>query len=284
MPAGGHVVLRHGTLVVQGNSLRLVDPAVGEVTGFSPVELRAAFWEERVHPEDRPRLRERLADCLAGREPPGPVSLRLLSREGGSVAVEADLSRVELDGEPAVLLHLRVGPQAGAEDYARLFAAVSDLVLTHDAERRILTVNPAAERVTGRPPAAWLGRPLAEMLAPDVRPLFADCAVPAEILLRPGPLTPLEMGLVRQHPAQTVEIPKDTPLPPCVLVAVAQHHERLDGSGYPAGLKGPEADPGPFLSGPRLGLPRLSCFVRVRPPVTFCLRRKYYSGQRGRVL
>lgn len=62
--------------------------------------------------------------------------------------------------------------------------------------------------------------------------------VPAEILSKPTRLTELEMGLVRTHATVGYEILKDIPFPWPVADIVLQHHERLDGSGYPNGLRG----------------------------------------------
>lgn len=62
--------------------------------------------------------------------------------------------------------------------------------------------------------------------------------VPAEILTKPGRLTDLEMRLVREHAQTGYEILKDVPFPFPVADIIRQHHERLDGSGYPQGLQG----------------------------------------------
>ena len=62
--------------------------------------------------------------------------------------------------------------------------------------------------------------------------------IPAEILSKPGKLTDVEMELVRIHPETGSEILKDIPFPWPVKDMVRHHHERLDGSGYPDGLKG----------------------------------------------
>jgi PAS domain S-box-containing protein/putative nucleotidyltransferase with HDIG domain len=64
--------------------------------------------------------------------------------------------------------------------------------------------------------------------------------VPAEILNRPGRLSKLEFGLIMSHPEVGYEILKDVELPWPVAQIILQHHERLDGSGYPMGLKGSE--------------------------------------------
>jgi putative nucleotidyltransferase with HDIG domain len=61
--------------------------------------------------------------------------------------------------------------------------------------------------------------------------------VPAEILTKPSRLTPLEFEIVKVHPEKgyetliTLESLKE------IAEIVRQHHERLDGSGYPKGLK-----------------------------------------------
>jgi PAS domain S-box-containing protein/putative nucleotidyltransferase with HDIG domain len=65
-------------------------------------------------------------------------------------------------------------------------------------------------------------------------------AVPAEILSKPTRLSVEEIALVKTHVQSGVEILRDIQLPWSVADIVAQHHERLDGSGYPAGLKGDE--------------------------------------------
>ena len=65
-------------------------------------------------------------------------------------------------------------------------------------------------------------------------------AIPADILNKPGKLNPIELGLIRQHPRSGYEILKDIDFGTPVAETVIQHHERLDGSGYPSGLSGEE--------------------------------------------
>jgi putative nucleotidyltransferase with HDIG domain len=63
-------------------------------------------------------------------------------------------------------------------------------------------------------------------------------AVPAEILTKPSRLTDLEMKMVQGHAESGYQILKDIPFPYPIAEMVYQHHERLDGSGYPRALKG----------------------------------------------
>ncbi len=64
--------------------------------------------------------------------------------------------------------------------------------------------------------------------------------VPAEILNRPGKLTEHEFGLIKTHAEVGYDIVKNIDFPWPVAQMVRHHHERLDGSGYPDGLRGDE--------------------------------------------
>lgn len=65
-------------------------------------------------------------------------------------------------------------------------------------------------------------------------------AVPAEMLSKPTRLSSNELALVREHAQKSYEILKGVDFPWPIAEAAWQHHERLDGSGYPRGLKGGE--------------------------------------------
>ncbi|MEA3507665.1 MAG: transporter substrate-binding domain-containing protein [Synergistota bacterium] len=67
--------------------------------------------------------------------------------------------------------------------------------------------------------------------------------IPAEILSKPGKLGEVEFGLIKTHPQAGYEIIQGIEMPWPVAEVVRQHHERLDGSGYPRGLQGEEILP-----------------------------------------
>jgi PAS domain S-box-containing protein/putative nucleotidyltransferase with HDIG domain len=67
--------------------------------------------------------------------------------------------------------------------------------------------------------------------------------VPASILSKPGRLTPAEFELIKSHSQVGYDIIKRANLPDPVAEVVLQHHERLDGSGYPQGLSGDDILP-----------------------------------------
>lgn len=62
--------------------------------------------------------------------------------------------------------------------------------------------------------------------------------VPTDILNKPGALTPDEWEIMRQHALASEEIAADLGFPEEIRPAIRHHHERWDGGGYPAGLRG----------------------------------------------
>jgi len=67
--------------------------------------------------------------------------------------------------------------------------------------------------------------------------------VPDAILDKPGKLTPEEVAIIQRHPAQGVSIVEPLHSMTGVIPLIRWHHERIDGKGYPDGLKGVEIPP-----------------------------------------
>src|SRR5687767_13505484 len=89
--------------------------------------------------------------------------------------------------------------------------------------------------------ARALGMSAAEIQAVKTAALLHDIgklAVPEHILAKPGPLTAEEFQKVRVHPQVGADIIAGVPFPYPVAPLILHHHERWDGRGYPAGLKG----------------------------------------------
>jgi len=68
-------------------------------------------------------------------------------------------------------------------------------------------------------------------------------SVPAEILSKPSKLSDIEFQLIKIHPEAGYNIVKDIDFPWPIGTMIVQHHERINGSGYPKGLKGEEILP-----------------------------------------
>nr|WP_319566390.1 HD domain-containing phosphohydrolase [uncultured Rhodoferax sp.] len=100
-------------------------------------------------------------------------------------------------------------------------------------QRRVAQIAKAIAEELGLPPQQIEGIYLASVVH-DV----GKVKVPAEILSKPGKLTEYEFPLIKQHPQAGYDILKEVSFPWPIAQFVLQHHERMDGSGYPLGLKG----------------------------------------------
>lgn len=95
-----------------------------------------------------------------------------------------------------------------------------------------------------------LGKEL-KLVADDIRTLgigamFHDIGmveIPEKITLKTDPLTRAEVDFMRQHVQYGVDIGKRVGLTPGALAIIAQHHEYIDGTGYPKGVKGEKIYP-----------------------------------------
>jgi PAS domain S-box-containing protein/putative nucleotidyltransferase with HDIG domain len=102
-------------------------------------------------------------------------------------------------------------------------------------QQRVARLACAIGRELGLPPDALEGLEVSGTLH-DVGKVY----VPAEILAKPARLSHMEMGIMKSHSEVGFEILREVNFPWPVARSVLEHHERLDGSGYPAGLKGTE--------------------------------------------
>jgi len=145
---------------------------------------------------------------------------------------------------------------------------VHDITEKHNAEERLVeslkknqeflegTVNALASAVEKRDPyTAGHQRRVARLACAIARELNLDNGVieclniagilhdigkiyvPAEILSKPARLTQAEFDIVKEHPRIGAEILESIEFPWPVAQIILQHHERLNGSGYPSGLK-----------------------------------------------
>lgn len=107
-----------------------------------------------------------------------------------------------------------------------------DLVEHH---HRVTQLACAIAKEMGLPPEQIEGLSIAAMVH-DIGQVF----IPPEVLSKAGSLTPLETALIQAHPQAGHNLLQKLDFSQPVAEIVLQHHERLDGSGYPAKLKGKE--------------------------------------------
>jgi PAS domain S-box-containing protein/putative nucleotidyltransferase with HDIG domain len=133
------------------------------------------------------------------------------------------------------------------DSYGRLETMTHDVVVsmgriveardpyTQGHERRVAELSKAI--------GAEMGLSADDIAAVEMAAMLHDIGklcVPAEILTKPGTLSISEFELIKDHSRRGYEILKDIAFPWPIADIVLQHHERVDGSGYPSGLKGAE--------------------------------------------
>jgi response regulator RpfG family c-di-GMP phosphodiesterase len=110
-----------------------------------------------------------------------------------------------------------------------------------------------------------LGWPAARVRGMELAAMFGDIgllAVPGGLLGVRGPLTPQTLDLVHAHPETSAEILEPLSRVGVPVAAVRAHHERLDGSGYPKGLRGRQV---PFGAQVLAVVDTYAAMVRPRP-------------------
>jgi len=116
--------------------------------------------------------------------------------------------------------------------------AMSQLIEARDPytaghQRRVAELAVAIATLLGVDSDRLVGLRLAALLHD-----LGKISVPAEILAKPGALSEAEFSLIRQHPLSGYDIVASIEFAAPVAEMVLQHHERIDGSGYPSGLSG----------------------------------------------
>lgn len=241
-----------GIYVRRDSRIIYANPRYCEMVGWSREELlsREVWHFTTTDAENVARIRAAWARLGAG-EHSVHYNVPLLTKSGEMRELALHATRIQWDDAPATIVVAedvteRRQTEAQIASYVKqleasmrgTLQAVSNMIDQRDPytaghERRVGLIASAIGRELG-----WDGKrcDMLEMvgLVHDI----GKIGVPAEILTKPGRLTDLEMQLVRQHAQAGYEILKDVPFPFPVAEIIRQHHERLDGSGYPRGLRG----------------------------------------------
>ena len=206
----------------------------------------------RIHPEDRERVLAAVERKLQSEEP-YCLECRVKRKDGtylcwldrGSVVYDESGKPARWIGAVTDITERKRAEKEVEESAGRLrqmmdgtVRAISSALEFRDPytaghEKRVAALSSAI--------AAEMGLPADQVEGVRITGYMHDLgkiAIPAEILFKPGRLSDHEFSIVKTHPQFGYDILKEINFVWPVALATLQHHERLDGSGYPQGLKG----------------------------------------------
>jgi PAS domain S-box-containing protein len=160
----------------------------------------------------------------------GPEQVELLEEMAGDLAYGIVTLRTRVEQSQHAII-LRQSLEQSIETIADTVEARDPYTAGH--QRRVSELAMAIAREMGLPEEQINGIHLAGIIHD-----LGKIHVPAEILSKPGKLNDIEFQLIKMHPQAGYDILKHVKFPWPIADIVWQHHERLDGSGYPQGLKG----------------------------------------------
>ncbi len=242
----------------EDGSFLYVSPSCERITGYAPEEFLADpdLLDRIIHPDDRETYLRHHEERLAnGARKPCSLEFRIVHRSGETrwighvcrLVVAEDGTRHGVRGSNRDITAHRRADDALRDAAERLHATLSDTIkamgnivelrdpYTAGHEREVTRLADAIAEEMGVDAATREGL----VMAGEVHDL-GKIAVPAEILSKPSALTEMEFSLVKQHPVVGRELMSSIQFERPVAQIVGQHHERLDGSGYPDGLTGDE--------------------------------------------
>ncbi len=222
-----------------------------DIVGLTPEEMTATTCMAITHPDDIQAGLDNTKKLADGLVRSFTLEMRHCHKDGSPVWVNLTVSAMQELDEPskyhiAVVEDITQRQQAETEVRQGLeklhqaltgtVGALANTVETKDPytaghQRRVGQLACAIAREMGLPSDQIEGMQVLSFLH-DI----GKIAVPAEILSRPGKISQIEFNLIKSHTEVGYNILKDIEFPWPVAQAVLQHHERLDGSGYPAGL------------------------------------------------
>lgn len=228
-----------------------------DITGYSKKDFINKDPLILVHPEYRSIAREHILN-----HDENPYEAILTGKNGLPI-------NVELQGKYVITTKgmLRI---VIVRNIARIKTMEEDLIITKDKlaikfkeTKRILrlTVDALSSTIRFNDPYTWkhqlrtaeLCKEIGQILLEDRNQIEAlvtaaklhdigKLSIPKDILIKPTKLTVFEYGMIKEHPGAGFDIIKMIPFCQPVALYIVQHHEALDGSGYPFGLEGDDIE------------------------------------------
>jgi PAS domain S-box-containing protein/putative nucleotidyltransferase with HDIG domain len=230
--------------------LKYVNPAFKKLTGFKEKELyknEFSLWKI-IHQDDIGTIKKRAK--IEKRKKMRRNEFRIVSKSGDIRAVESNtviIGKNEEKKEIGILRDITARKKAEEELNRSLEKLRKTFVDTINAlvsalERRDPYTAGHQKRVANLACAIAKEMGLSKKKIEGIRLAgivhdIGKIQIPTEILIKPDHLSDIEFVMIKTHPQVGYDILKEIDFPYPVAQIILQHHERLDGSGYPEGLQ-----------------------------------------------
>jgi PAS domain S-box-containing protein/putative nucleotidyltransferase with HDIG domain len=253
-------VLPVGVAALDSSGMALwINPALETMRGLSLEQVQRGDHLKRtyLHKDGTPMPAEEFASAIVTRDrrPATNVVTGVVMEDGTTQWASVSAVPVDLGDWRVVIAFADLTELAHAETQlldsnAHLERLVAEVVTTMGrvVEVRDPYTQGHQQRVAALAVliASEMGLSAFDIKAVEMAALVHDIgklSIPADILNKPGQLSAPEFSLIKQHPTTGFEILQGIEFPWPVAESVFQHHERMDGSGYPRGLVGEELLP-----------------------------------------
>ena len=243
-----------GAYIIQDGKFAYVNPRFAEIFGYgSANEVVGRDASSLVAEKDRSAVAENVRRRVEGKPESISYEFTGVRKDGSTIDVGVHGARATHRDRPAIIgLIQDISEKKRAEEQIRHYVAQLETAFmstvevattlsemrdpyTAGHERRVAEIAVAIGTELGFDARRLEGLRVAGHLH-DI----GKITVPTEILAKPGKLTSIEFQLIKGHAQASYDVLKDVNFPWPVAQVALQHHERMDGSGYPRGLKGEE--------------------------------------------
>ena len=235
--------------ILQEGKFKMVNPQFESETGYIEKEISKLNIYELIHPDDREMVRKIAVKMLKGQHPTG-FEYKGIRKTGEERLVFETLSSITYQGKRAVLGNFK--------DITELRQVEKELKKSYKKLQKTMdaTIDTVSKMIEAKDPytaghqhrvsqlasriAKELKLPKNKIEGIRIASLIHDIGkigLPAEILSKPTKLNDVEYSLIRDHSQVGYDILKYIDFSYPIAEIVLQHHERLNGLGYPQGLK-----------------------------------------------
>jgi PAS domain S-box-containing protein len=244
---------KEAIIITQDIKVVFVNSAAIGMIGYSKEILTSKSFTDFIHPDDLNMVVDHHIKRIKGEEVPPVYSFRVIGQDGTVIWCELNAAVIQWKGKPATLVFLNniterklaegelqqtlesLRKAVGATIQAMVSAIEMRDPYTAGHQLRAADLACAIAKEMGLPQDKIEGLRMAGSIH-DIGKL----SIPAEILSKPTKLTNIEFPLIKEHSLIGYEMLKNVESTWPLAQIVYQHHERMDGSGYPRNLKGDE--------------------------------------------